>query len=442
MTTINRLIGPSNSNRAATNSGAGAAPHSGRGSKSPSVPARVIYVIDSLRELQGGGEQALLRTIRHLPRDRFEPSVVTFDVIPRAREILSDLECPLHYFPMRRTYDWKGFRAALAINALFRAQKPAIVHTIFETSNTWGGLIAKLGSDALLVSSRRDMGILRSTKHNIAYKLIDRLSDGIHVVSEAVRKRCIETEHIDQDKVVTVYNGVDLALANSMVGGNPLKEEFGLSGASHIVASIANVRRVKGLDTLLETADIVRRSFPSVMFAIVGRTSEPQHFNDLQRLVKDLGLESNVRFLGELEGVFPLLKIADAFCLLSRSEGFCNALLEAMACKLPCIVTAVGGNPEAVEDGENGFLVPIEDPAAAARRIIGLFQRPEYAKEIGRKAHGTVESRFEITMMVDHLTSFYDFLLTRTSESPPFVACRETGLPLSRSTKQPVQTFD
>jgi glycosyltransferase involved in cell wall biosynthesis len=381
------------------------------GSKRSFPPARVIYVIDSLRELYGGGEQALLRTILHLPRDRFEPCVVTFDMVSSAKEVLRELGCPLYYFPMERTYHWSGLKASLAIRRLLRAHKPDIVHTIFETSNTWGGLVTKLSVGALLISSRRDMGILRATKHSIAYKLINRLSDGVHVVSEGLRRQCVDIERIDRQKVTTIYNGVDLTMADGAADADLLKQSFGLNKASHIVATVANIRKVKGLDTLLETADIVRRRFGSVMFAIAGGCNEPSHLSELQRLVMTLGLERNVRFLGPLEGVYPLLKAADVFCLLSRSEGFSNALLEGMACELPCVVTRVGGNPEAIKDGENGFLVPIEDPAAAARRIIKLLETPELATEIGKKARKTVESRFEITMMVEQLTCFYDSLL-------------------------------
>lgn len=374
-------------------------------------PAHVIYMIDHLYNVEGGGEQALFRIIEHLPRDRFQPSVVTFNVKPRSEQILRELECPLHVFPVRRTYGLTGLNAALKIRGLFRDERPDIVHTFFETSNTWGGFVTKLSFGPLLVSSRRDMGVLRSTKHRLAYKLINHLSDGVQAVSAEVKRMCIEKESINPGSVFTVYNGIDIARADRADSSSAVKRGFELEGASHVVATIANVRKVKGLDTLLKTADIVRRQFRSVIFAIAGRCDGTHHFAQLQRTIKDLGLESNVRFLGPLEDVFPLLKVSDVFCLLSRSEGFSNALLEAMACRLPCVVTRVGGNPEAITDGENGFLVPGEDAAAAADRVVKLLQTPEYAREIGRKARRTVETKFTVENMIDQLTGFYDHLL-------------------------------
>jgi len=374
-------------------------------------PARVTYMIDHLYNVDGGGEQALLRIIRHLPRNRFQPSVVTFAVKPRTVEILRELDCPLSVFPIRHTYDWDGLNTALRIRGFFRAERPDIVHTFFESSNTWGGLITKLSFGPLLVSSRRDMGILRSSKHRIAYKLVNILSDGVLAVSKEVRRVCVEAEGVNPDKVFTVYNGIDIEKVDSVASDSLVKRKYGLGSASHIVTTVANIREVKGLDTLLRTADIVRRKFESVLFVIVGCSNDRPHFSELQQLVKDLGLERNVRFLGPLEDVFSLLKISDVFCLLSRSEGFSNALLEAMACELPCVVTRVGGNPEAITDGEDGFLVPSENPETAANQVVKLLEKPEYAKRIGREARKTVESNFTVQIMIEQLTALYDKLL-------------------------------
>lgn len=372
---------------------------------------RITYMIDHLFNVEGGGELALLRILHHLPRCRFRPSVVTFNVKPRTREILQQLECPLYVFPVQRTYGWTGLRAALRIRSLLRREKPDIVHTFFETSNTWGGLITKLSFGPVLVSSRRDMGVLRSPKHRIAYRLVNILSDRVQAVSNEVRRLCIENEGIRPTKVFTIYNGIDLAKADLEQATDSFRARMGLHRASHVVTTVANIRRVKGLETFIKTAAIVRRRFESVLFVVAGRTHERLYFEELQLLVKDLGLEESVSFLGMVDDVFPLLKCTDVFCLLSRSEGFSNALLEAMACGLPCVATPVGGNPEAISDGVSGYLVPSEDPVAAANRIIALLEAPERAKQLGREARKTVEAHFTVHHMIDELTQFYESLL-------------------------------
>lgn len=374
-------------------------------------PVRITYIIDHLHNIGGGGEQALLRIIQHLPRDRFQPSVITFNVKPRSVQLLREMECPLHIFPIRRTYGWDGLKAASKIRRLLAAERPRIVHSFFETSNIFGGLITKLSLGPKLLSSRRDMGVLQSTKHRLAYRLINRLTDRVLAVSKEVSRFCIEREGIRSDKVAIVYNGVDLERVDAAEADVSLRKKLGLDKASHLVITVANIRRVKGLDVFIKAAAIVRSRFPSAVFAIAGWPNEPQYFAELKQLVADLCLHDNVRFLGEVEDVFPLLKQSDVFCLLSRTEGFSNALLEAMACRLPCVATRVGGNAEAIDDERDGFLVNAEDPKAAADRIALLLESPERAREIGGAARRTIEVKFTVNRMIDQLTELYSSLL-------------------------------
>jgi glycosyltransferase involved in cell wall biosynthesis len=372
---------------------------------------RITYIIDHLCNIRAGGELALFRILRHLPRDQFQPSVVTFAVQPLSVQLLQELDCPLHVFPIERTYDWQGFQQALRLRTFLKTERPSIVHTFFETSNTWGGLITKLSFGPKLISSRRDMGVLRLAKHRLAYKLINALSDCVLAVSKEVGRHCVEQDRVAPEKVSVVYNGVDLDLVDRCNDTPNVKRRFGLDHASHIVTTVANIRRIKGLDVFIKAAAILHSHFPSAAFVIAGWPNEPQYLAELKQLVADRGLQDNVFFLGEVEDIFPLLKASDAFCLLSRSEGFSNALLEAMACRLPCVATLVGGNAEAITDGHNGYIVPVEDPATAADRLRQLFQSPELATRVGRTARATVESRFTTDHMIRQLTQCYSNVL-------------------------------
>jgi Glycosyltransferase Family 4 len=136
--------------------------------------------------------------------------------------------------------------AALRIRRLFGAEKPDIVHTFFETSNTWGGLITKLSFGPLLVSSRPDMGVLRSTKHQLAYKLINNVSDGVQAVSGEVKRMCTEKENIRQERVFTVYNGIDIARANRADGSLAVNTRFDLGGDPTSLPLSRNSDRSRG----------------------------------------------------------------------------------------------------------------------------------------------------------------------------------------------------
>ena len=270
--------------------------------------------------------------------------------------------------------------------------------------------MAKL-SGALLLSSRRDMGILRKAKHALAYRLVNRLSDRVLAVSEEVKRFCIDTDRIDPQRISVVYNGVDLKhIAAEASKDNPFAGAD-WAGASHIITCVGNIRRVKGIDVLIRTAQRVCRELPDAVFVIAGSLYERDYSEEMQSMIRQLGLEKNVKLLGFVADPVPLLKMSDAFCLLSRSEGFCNALLEAMACGVPSVVTRVGGNPEAITDGENGFLVPVEDDAAAAERLLMLLRDPERRAQIGENGRKSVQTRFSADVMIQKLIEVYRDLL-------------------------------
>jgi glycosyltransferase involved in cell wall biosynthesis len=262
------------------------------------------------------------------------------------------------------------------------------------------------------------MGILRSAKHNLAYRLMASRYDVVLAVSDQVRHFCITQDRLCSEAVVTLYNGVDLnAIARVQTNGS-LRQALGLESTSHVIIAVANVRRIKGLDILLRTAAQVRRDFPHAVFLVVGKVLERKYCEELQALQRELGLEGTVRFLGPREDVLSLLKISDIFFLPSRSEGFSNALLEAMACGLPCVATDVGGNQEAIQHNVTGFIVPPEDVDSAAASVATLLRNPENAASMGRAGRDRVERKFDVRTMVAKLTAIYErALLEHASRS-------------------------
>jgi L-malate glycosyltransferase len=379
-------------------------------SESPTQsPIHVLYIIDQLCEL-GGAERMLLSILRSLPKDRFRCSLLTFRINPELN-VFANFPCAYEVLPLRRTYDWTGLQVARKIRRRIRDQRVSIVHTFFETSDLWAAPLAKMSGCKAVVSSRRDMGILRTRMHHLAYRLLNPTFDLVLTVSEAVRQFCIENDHLSPQKVMTVYNGLALDKIASKNGAGELRAQLGLAPSARLVTTIGHIRRVKGIDTLVEAAAKVLHQFPNTMFLVVGRNSEPAHFREIQERITALGIERNVRFLGETENIFPILKISDVFFLPSRSEGFSNALIEAMACGLPCVASRVGGNPEAVEDGRSGYLVACENADESAERILMLLRNPLEATRMGAAGREIVERKFTADVMMRTLTDSYEKLV-------------------------------
>jgi L-malate glycosyltransferase len=384
---------------------------SSNGASGTNSPGRthVLFVIDQLCEM-GGAERVLLNMIRLLPNDRFRCTLVTFKIEPRLG-IFEDFPCSWSVFPLHRTYGWDAIKVAIWLRRFIRTQQVDIVHTFFETSDLFGGLIAKLSGAPVLISSRRDLGILRTWKHQLAYRVLSPLFDRVLAVSDGVREFCIRQDHLDPERVLTLYNGIEIGKASPNAASSCLRVSLGLGEASHLISTVAHIRRVKGLDIFIRAAAKVCQEFPRALFLVIGDVHEPRHYQELLELTDSLDLKQNVRFLGPSEDVFSLLRMSDIFCLPSRSEGFSNALVEAMACSLPCVATRVGGNLEALEDGRSGFLVESEDSDAMANHILILLRQPERARAMGREGRRQMEAKFTSQAMMSRLIKIYEILL-------------------------------
>jgi glycosyltransferase involved in cell wall biosynthesis len=373
----------------------------------------VLFIVDELVEM-GGAERALMRMIRGLPRERFRPTAITFRA-DEGQPLIANFPCPLLILPLGRTYDWNAFKVARKIRSYIRQQNVHIVHTFFETSDLWGGLVAKSTGHVALISSRRDMGILRTLKHRLGYQLLNRIFDRVVTVSEQVRKYSLEADRLPPAKVVTVYNGIE---DRWPVSGDRSRARcnLGLSDRDLIVTTVGHIRKVKGIDILAEAAARLKDRFPNMRCLVVGDVHDPEHMHELQELVATYQLDQQFRFIGPREDIPAILDASDVFVLPSRSEGFSNALVEAMLSRLPCVASDVGGNSEALHDGVNGYLVPNESVERMAEAIGLLLEDSELRNRLGDAGRRIALEVFSIEKMMDGIIGVYEAALRDREE--------------------------
>jgi glycosyltransferase involved in cell wall biosynthesis len=369
-----------------------------------SVLPHVLLVLDQFPKTLGGGERIVLKLASLLPHYGFRVSILTFFIHPECSALQSP-PCPVYLLPLQRTYDLTALRSAFDLRTFLQQQQIQIVQTFFESSDLWAGLVTKIMSDAKLIWSRRDMGILRARKHHLAYRLMANLPDAVFAVSEQVRQHSIEVDRIDPARVQTIYNGLDLSGWNAASIPEKLPQNT-------LITTIGNIRRVKGHDVFIRAAATIVPHFPNACFSIAGEVLDPDYFEELQILVRDLNIADRFHFIGGVTDLHQHLSAADIFVLPSRSEGFSNAIIEAMAASLPVVATNVGGNSEAVKDGVSGLLVPSEDPAKLAAAILQLLSNPSQAKAMGAAGRSIVAEHFTTEAMMKRITNTYKNLLS------------------------------
>lgn len=367
------------------------------------APPHILFIVDGFPKALGGGERVILRLAAELPKYGFQASILTLALHPNSSFRAVDAPCPVYLLPLSNTYGLRAMRAALALRRFLREKDVALVQTFFESSDLWAGLVTRMLSRAKLVWSRRDMGILRSGKHHLAYSALRRLPHAVSAVSARVAEHVVTKDKVPRQRVHVVHNGLDLTPRNV----SPTRQD------SHqpVITTIGNIRPVKGHDLLVRAASQVVARYPRATFTIAGEVLEATYFAELQRTVENQGLTDRFLFLGKITDLQAHLEAADLFVLPSRSEGFSNALVEAMAAELPCIATDVGGNAEALQDGVSGLVIPSDDAGALAEAILRLLDNPQEARRLAKAAKISAELNFSSAAMLQKTTELYHTLL-------------------------------
>jgi glycosyltransferase involved in cell wall biosynthesis len=289
--------------------------------------------------------------------------------------------------------------------ALIRAEGIRIVHSTDFNTNLLGLAAARLAGAKAIVS-RVDLGHLRAgfgRWHRQAEKLNARLADLVVANADAVRQVCVRQEGVKPENCVVVRNGIDLAQFDAEVARG-LQPPLPVPDGAPVVAVIGNLWPVKGHRTLVEAVSRLPPELHHVRFLCAGEGPEREH---LTARIAQLGLRDRVILLGHRLDVPAILARAQAACLCSSAEGLSNALMEAMAARLPVVATRVGGNPELIQEGENGFLVPYADPDALAATLAALLSAPEDAREMGLRGRKRVEAELSMERMADGHGALY-----------------------------------
>jgi D-inositol-3-phosphate glycosyltransferase len=231
-----------------------------------------------------------------------------------------------------------------------------------------------------------------------------------HVAEEAIRLGA------DRRVVRVIPSGVDVEHFRPIERATA-RAALGLPAEQAIVLFVGTLEPRKQIDRLLLTLPRVRQSVPSATVVVIG-TGQVAGAGDqtrvLERIVREHGLEEAVRFVGRVTDadLVRWYSAADVFALPSSSEGQGIAALEAMACELPVVASAVGGLLETIDDGSTGVLVPAGDVEALADRLLALLGDTRLRLRLGAAAREKVATRFSWQRTVTDTIAVYEEVLT------------------------------
>jgi glycosyltransferase involved in cell wall biosynthesis len=258
---------------------------------------------------------------------------------------------------------------------------------------------------------------LHRTSYPYRYALRDIFENADFIVTNSRYNRPYIQSYVSQKReprIYTIYNGVDLA---ELVSGQGERESGGMTR----ILCVASLIEPKGLVYLLEACELLRKRGCHVRCEIIGGPEEPLYTNyliALKKMHRRLKLEDCVVFSGAqpFAKVLEAYRTADVFVLpcVEAQDGHRditpNALIEAMAMKLPVVSTTITAIPEIVQDGVSGLLVPPRDSVALADAIARLIGDPHLRKELGERARRRVEERFDINKNIREYVDLFSSL--------------------------------
>ncbi|AIF43587.1 N-acetyl-alpha-D-glucosaminyl L-malate synthase BshA [Virgibacillus sp. SK37] len=229
-------------------------------------------------------------------------------------------------------------------------------------------------------------------------------SDAVTAVSNDLVEQTYEMLDVQKD-ISVIYNFVN---EKEYVKKElpHLKEQYGIRADERVVIHISNFRKVKRVEDVIYTFKKIQQHCKSKLL-LVGDGPE---YTSIVQLVKDLGINDKVLFLGKQKNISDLLSISDLKLLLSEKESFGLVLLEAMACEVPCIGTKAGGIPEVIEHGGTGYLVNIGDTDQAAAYAVELLTNSERLAEFSKRSLEHALEHFHSKKIVKQYLQLYNNL--------------------------------
>jgi glycosyltransferase involved in cell wall biosynthesis len=295
----------------------------------------------------------------------------------------------------------KGLRGVLALRKFLGAHPTDVVNTHSSTDSWLTALALRtLPRRPALVRTRH---ISAPVPRNRATRwLYGTATDHIVTTGERLRAQVIGESGVAPARVVSVPTGIDLGRFRP---GDRMqaRRELGLPVEAALVGIVATLRSWKGHRYLLDALASLDR--PQAHLVIVG--DGPQR-EALGAQVDQLGIGERVLFAGNRDDVAPWMRALDVFCLPSyANEGVPQSLMQAMACGLPVITTAVGSITEIVTDGINGVIVPAQDTPALAGAVASLLDDPARRSTLGARAMADAHERFGDDRMVERMIGIF-----------------------------------
>ncbi len=340
-------------------------------------PIKTVLLVQDLEF--GGSQRYALHLLEHLDRELFDLELWVL----RKGDDMAPMAMATGQKVVYLTRDSRVTPRALGrLYSRLKKERPAILYTLTPVPGIWGRLFGRIIGIPAIVSSQRGY---RGQQYE---SLLWILSDLIIANAEAVKKSTVKKHGVDPTRILVIPNGVD----------DGYYAPDGRPGDLHpTIVCVGRLVKEKDPLNLLSAFKQVLEKIPEARLIVVGDGYLRGRF---LRFIESNRLGEYITHIAGAWDVRPYLSKAWVYALPSRSEGFPNAVLEAMSMGLPVVVTRAGGAVEPVEDGVTGLVVPARDPVALAEALVRILSDSELRNEMGLKGRERAVQRYSLRQIV------------------------------------------
>lgn len=302
--------------------------------------------------------------------------------------------------------------------SLFRylkARRFLIVQSSLFRANFHARIAAKLAGVPVIIAEEHGEHYQFNRAKLLPYMLTDNilslLTDKIICCAQEMRKSLTQIEHISPDKIEVIFNAINEKELIPQKTKDQMKKELGIDKDSVVIGTVGTLSLAKAQDMLLRAfAEIARDFVDQAVLLVVG---DGPRKSELQEYARELGIARKVLFTGSRLDIADLLNAMDMFVLSSKKEGLPITLLEAMYMGVPCIVPRIGGIPEVIADGKNGYLFAFADAADLSRKMQTVLKSREAAQAVAEAAREKVRIDFLSQRYARQLEKLHHQLLSK-----------------------------
>ena len=385
---------------------------------------RILMVINKFWPLIGGAEKQARILSRELYKKGVHVKILTgaYSVVPRGWSQVDQVPVYRHVVPRIPVKDGRslhgyGYMLSLPIILYKLRTSFDLIHVHQMTYGAWSSAavarvikkpvitkVSNTGANFDLHQLRKALPVFYRLMLPTMLKNTTRL---IAICSETINE--LEGIGVSKAKIDFIPNGVEIPADNDNSKRSKFRNRLGINPETFLICFVGRLVYQKNVSNLLAAIKYLKEAyFIEPLLILVG---DGKMKISLMEEAKKLKISHLVHFAGAVNDTIPYFRAADVFVLPSLAEGLSNALLEAMAHRLPCIASDVGGNPDIIQNGGNGLLVPSGDSRALATEIRKLHNNPELRARLGNSARKKVEKEYDIESIADRYIDLYHDIL-------------------------------